>query len=89
MQRKDIDTMRRARDIGGLIGALGDPDENIRLTAAEALGSVGDEQAMEPLERLKFSDPAAEVRQAASLAHARVAGRLAQRKEIETWRLQT
>ena len=83
MHEKDIDTMRRARNIDGLIRALADPDEIIRLIAAEALGSVGDERAMEPLERLKFTDADAEVRRAASLAHAQVAGRLAEKKDVE------
>ena len=79
-QRKDINTMRRGRDVNGLIGALSDPAAIVRLTAAEALGSVGDERALEPLERLKFSDPDTGVRRAASIAHTQVAGRLAARK---------
>ncbi|HOI14023.1 MAG TPA: HEAT repeat domain-containing protein [Methanoculleus sp.] len=79
-QRKDIDTMRRHRDIDGLVAALSDPAEIVRLTAAEALGLVGDERAIEPLERLKFSDPDTGVRRAASVAHAQVAARLAARK---------
>jgi len=86
-QRKDIDTMRRKRDIDGLIGALSDQEEVIRLTAAEALGSVGDERAIEPLEHLKFTDPDANVRRAASLAHARVVARLAEKKGVEGWLL--
>ncbi len=89
MREKDIDTMRRSRNIDGLIGALLDPAEIVRLTAAEALGNVGDERALEPLERLKFSDPDAGVRRAASLAHARVAGRLAGKKVVEGWLLET
>ena len=79
-QRKDIDTMRRKRDIDGLIGALSDRDTIVRLTAAEALGIVGDERALEVLERLKFSDPDTGVRRAASSAHAQVVARLAARK---------
>jgi len=86
-QRKDIDTMRRKRDIDGLIGVLSDPDEIIRLTAAEALGSVGDERAIEVLEHLKFTDPDMNVRRAASLAHSQVAARLAEKKGVEGWRL--
>lgn len=79
--------MRRTRDIDGLIRALEDPDENMRLAAAEALGSVGDEQSMEALERLKFSDYDARVRRAASLAHAQVAARLEAKKIVERMRL--
>jgi HEAT repeat protein len=79
-QRKDIDTMRRKRDIDGLVGALSDRDTIVRLTAAEALGIVGDERALEVLERLKFSDPDTGVRRAASSAHAQVVARLAARK---------
>ncbi len=79
-QRKDIDSMRRRRDIDGLVAALLDPEEIVRLTAAEALGTVGDERALESLGRLKFSDSNAGVRRAASIAHAQVVGRLAARK---------
>ncbi|KLK88385.1 hypothetical protein SZ63_05020 [Methanoculleus sediminis] len=82
-QRKDIDTMRRRRDIDGLITALSDPAEIVRLTATEALGTAGDERALEPLQRLKFSDPDAGVRRAASVAHAQVMRRLADRKAAE------
>ena len=79
-QRKDIDAMRRKRDVDGLIGALSDRDTIVRLTAAEALGIVGDERALEVLEQLKFSDPDTGVRRAASSAHAQVVARLAARK---------
>lgn len=89
MHEKDIDIMRRARNIDGLIRALADLDEIIRQAAAEALGSVGDERAMEPLERLKFTDADAEVRRAASLAHAQVAARLAAKRSIEEMLLKT
>ena len=75
--------MRRRRDIDGLVAALFEPEEIVRLTAAEALGSVGDERALEPLQRLKFSDPDAGVRRAASVAHAQVMRRLADRKAVE------
>jgi HEAT repeat protein len=87
MKEKDIDTLRRRRDIDGLIRALSDPAGIVRLTAAEALGSAGDERALELLERLKFSDPDIGVRRAASLAHARVAARLAEKKAVEGWLL--
>lgn len=83
MQMKDIDTLRRTRNIEGLIAALTDPEEIVRLTAAEALGAVGDERAIEPLARLKFSDPDASVRRAASLAHTQVSARLADKRTIE------
>ena len=86
-QSMDIDTMRRKRDVSGLIGALSDPDTGVRL--AEALGSVGDERALGSLERLKFSDPDTEVRRAASIAHALVAGRLAEKKTVESLLLKT
>jgi len=89
MHKKDIDLMRRARNVDGLIRALEDPDENIRLAAAEALGSAGDERAMEPLERLKFSDTDVDVRRAASSAHTQVAGRLAAKRDVERMRLGT
>ncbi|SDJ84053.1 HEAT repeat-containing protein [Methanoculleus thermophilus] len=81
-QRKDIDAMRRSRDVDGLILALSDPEEIVRQTAAEALGLVGDERAIEPLARLKFLDPDAGVRRAASLAHTQVAARLAGQRAV-------
>ncbi len=87
MEEKDIDTLRRRRDINGLIRALSDPAGIVRLTAAEALGATGDERALEPLERLKFSDPDIGVGRAASLAHARVAARLAEKKAVGGWLL--
>jgi len=85
--KKDIIAMRRKPDIDGLIGALSDPGTIIRQTAAEALGVVGDERALEPLEQLKFSDPDTEVRRAASVAHTMVAARLAAKKAVEDLRL--
>lgn len=82
-ERKDIDAMRRKRDVDGLIGVLVDGAESVRLAATEALGTVGDERAIGPLGRLKFSDPDVNVRRAASVAHARVAARLVDRKAAE------
>ena len=89
MREKDIDHLRRTRDIDGLTRLLGDPDEVIRMTAAEALGTVGDERALDPLRHLKFADPNADVRRAASLAHAQVAGKLAEKKDVEGMHLET
>jgi HEAT repeat protein len=80
--RTDITAMRRRRDVDGLIRALGNPDEVIRLGAAQALGAVGDARAVEPLERLKFFDPSPDVRRAASLAHTRIAERLAAERTV-------
>jgi len=82
-QRKDIETMRRKRAIDGLIEALSDQEDIVRLTAVEALGTVGDERALEPLERLKFSDPDMGVRRAASVAHTQVVARIADRRTAE------
>ena len=86
--KRDIDTLRRARNIEGLIGH---PPirANTRLTAAEALGSVGDERAVDPLERLKFSDTDVAVRRAASLAHIQVVARLAAKRSVEDMRRET
>jgi len=89
VQKRDIDTLRRARNIEGLIRALADPEANTRLTAAEALGSVGDERAVDPLERLKFSDTDVAVRRAASLAHIQVVARLAAKRSVEDMRRET
>ena len=38
----DIDTMRDARDVDGLIRALGDADEFVRTEAALSLGTIAD-----------------------------------------------
>ncbi|MDD2472365.1 MULTISPECIES: HEAT repeat domain-containing protein [unclassified Methanoculleus] len=83
MRENDIDMMRRARNIDGLIRALLDPADTVRLAAAEALGLAGDERALEPLERLKFTDPDVGIRRAASIAQAQVAARIAAKREAE------
>ncbi|NIA12001.1 MAG: hypothetical protein GWP10_20345 [Nitrospiraceae bacterium] len=44
----DIDELKRRKDVGGLIDALADEEEWVRLHAAEALGEIG-EPAVEPL----------------------------------------
>lgn len=53
----DVRSMRRARDVEGLIRVLSDPDPHIRVKAVDALGYVGDSRAVRPLiERLEDSD---------------------------------
>ncbi len=76
MRRADVTAMRRIRDVNGLVQALTDADEMVRVAAAEALGMVGDERALAPLEDAKFYDESVAVRRAASVAQAQVADRL-------------
>ncbi|NLB00608.1 MAG: HEAT repeat domain-containing protein [Methanomicrobiales archaeon] len=79
----DIDAMRNARDIDGLIRALSDEDEFIRTQAALSLGALADPRAQEPLERIRSEDPSTSVREAAATAHKWVIGRL---REVEAAR---
>ena len=79
----DIDAMRDARDIDGLICALKDPDEFIRPQAALSLGTLADPKAQEPLERMRSEDPSASAREAAATAYKWVVGRL---REVEAAR---
>ncbi|KLK88384.1 hypothetical protein SZ63_05015 [Methanoculleus sediminis] len=79
----EVDTMRDARDVDGLIRALDDEDEFVRSQAALSLGTLADPRAKEPLARVKSEDPSASVREAAATAYKWVVGRL---QEIEAAR---
>ncbi|WP_067076506.1 HEAT repeat domain-containing protein [Methanoculleus horonobensis] len=79
----EVDTMRDARDVDGLIRALADPDEFVRSQAALSLGTLADPKAQEPLAKVRDEDPSASVREAAATAHRWVVGRL---REIEAAR---
>jgi HEAT repeat protein len=79
----DIDGMRDARDVDGLIGALGDADESVRVEAALSLGAIADPKAKEPLLRMKSEDTSASAREAAATAYKWVVGRL---QEVEAAR---
>ncbi len=76
ISRDDIDAMRDNRDLDGLIAALNDENERIRMQAALSLGAIGDPKAKEPLDRLRSADPSASVREAADTAYRWVVGRL-------------
>ena len=76
----DIDAMRDARDIDGLIRALEDEDEFVRSQAALSLGALADPKAREPLDRMRKEDPSASAREAAATAYQWVVGRL---QEVE------
>ncbi|MDV2482252.1 HEAT repeat domain-containing protein [Methanoculleus sp. Wushi-C6] len=60
--------------IGYLIGALRDPHHAVRIAAAEALGEIGDPDAVEPLVLL-FRDAREDVRIAAAAALGRIGDR--------------
>ncbi|MFA7563527.1 MAG: HEAT repeat domain-containing protein [Methanoculleus sp.] len=79
----DIDAMRNARDIDGLIRALSDEDEFIRSQAALSLGALADPRAQEPLERMRSEDPSASAREAAATAYKWIVGRI---REVEAAR---
>jgi HEAT repeat protein len=79
----EVDTMRDARDVDGLIQALQDPDEYVRAQAALSLGTIADPKAREPLDRMRREDPSASVREAAATAYRWVVGRL---QEVEATR---
>ncbi len=79
----DIDAMRDARDVDGLIRALDDEDEFVRSQAALSLGTLADPKAREPLDRMRNEDPSASVREAAGTAYKWVVGRL---QEVEATR---
>ncbi|HNS50589.1 MAG TPA: HEAT repeat domain-containing protein [Anaerolineae bacterium] len=60
---------------GALLDVLGDEQESVRAEAAWALGEIADPAAQRALAQAGSSDPSAIVRQAASLALARLAER--------------
>lgn len=47
--RPNVKRMLKKRDVKGLIRAVNDEERGIRLAAIEALGQIGDLQAVEPL----------------------------------------
>jgi len=58
--------------VPALLRALSDPDERVRILAADLLGETGDASALEPLRRTFLSDPVPEVVRAAERALARL-----------------
>ncbi|HXF74175.1 MAG TPA: HEAT repeat domain-containing protein, partial [Actinomycetota bacterium] len=58
--------------VPALLRALSDPDERVRVLAAELLGEAGDASAVEPLRRTSLSDPVPEVTRAAERALGRL-----------------
>ncbi|MBP7410780.1 MAG: HEAT repeat domain-containing protein [Methanoculleus sp.] len=79
----DIDTMLDARDVAGLIRALDDADEFVRVQAALSLGTLADPEAREPLDRMRREDPSPSAREAAATAYRWVVGRI---EEVEAVR---
>jgi HEAT repeat protein len=58
--------------VPALLRALADPDERVRIFAADLLAEAGDAAAVEPLRRTALSDPVPEVVRAAERALARL-----------------
>lgn len=83
VQRKDVRNLRDKRDIDGLIRALDDVDEYVRMDAASALGAVGDRRALEPLNRVKFYDDSGDVRRVAGVAQIWLYSRLEQEQQAK------
>ncbi|MDT8357947.1 MAG: HEAT repeat domain-containing protein [Methanomicrobiaceae archaeon] len=81
MRVVDIDSMKAAGDVEGLLAALCDDEEYIRAKAAEALAGFTDQNVAEALEKLKFEDPSTDVKESASRAHAMVMQRIEEKKE--------
>ncbi len=79
----EIDSMRDARDIDGLIRALDDDDEFVRSQAALSLGTIADPKAREPLAKMREEDPSPSAREAAATAYKWVVGRI---QEVEAVR---
>lgn len=53
MKRTKIYTLRRKRDVEGLIKAAREDDEDLRRYAVEALEEIGDERAKETIEKFR------------------------------------
>ena len=52
-KRPDIEKLKRIKDVRGIIEALDYKDSEVKLEAVKALGSIGDERALKPLEKVK------------------------------------
>jgi HEAT repeat protein len=73
MGKPDILEMRDHCDVKGLIKALKHKDKWVRFGAADALGHIGDDRAVEPLaEALKDED--GDVHKAAATAFEKIRG---------------
>jgi hypothetical protein len=83
VRRKDVSDLKKKRDIDGLIKALDDVDEYVRMDAASALGVVGDRRALEPLNRAKFYDDNANVRKTAGFAQIMLYTRIEQEQQAK------
>ncbi len=68
--------------IPGLVNLLSDSRFTVRMEAASALGMIGDESAVEALNKAALGDQSAEVRYAAVLATFRIGSK----QSIDTWK---
>jgi len=65
--KPNVEKLKKERNVNGLIKALRHKDSLIRLRAAEALGSIRDKKAVEPLIQA-LKDEVPRVRWSAALA---------------------
>jgi len=73
---------KEKKAIGPLISLLSDTREPVRMSAAVALGYIGDETAVEALNRALLNDESADVRYAALLSSVRIGSK----KSINAWK---
>lgn len=73
MGKPDIVEMRDRCDVKGLIKALKHKDKWVRSGAADALGTIGDNRAVEPLTKA-LKDEDGDVQKAAATAFAKIKG---------------
>jgi hypothetical protein len=66
--KPNVEKLKKERNVNGLIKALRHKDSLIRLRAAEALGSIRDKKAVEPLIQALLNDEDPWVRRKAALA---------------------
>jgi hypothetical protein len=55
-KKPDIDKLKLIKDVNGIIEALSYNDSGVKLEAVKALGSIGDERALEPLDKVKTGE---------------------------------
>jgi hypothetical protein len=55
-KKPDIGKLKLIKDVNGIIEALSYDDSGVKLEAVKALGSIGDERALDPLDKVKTEE---------------------------------